>query len=351
MEKIIQLIHHIPTIHIILGIGMVALAIALINVVRLWGLGLRTRDACEMNAEGIARVASDWGSFSEEQKQQQEDLAKRMDAFQSEMQAGWADLSSRAEEFEQSVSARVQELQTLADTTHGRIGKLEDYIRDFFDEKLKSVFRSFDETVGSVLGEMKSEMLRGVKRIDEMQAMVGSKSMAEQRVLEGEEGAYKFLTETTGETLESEDEAAPGATEEVAEEEEAPEEPAESEDEIGEEFGVDEPSAEDAADTDSGHVDEEETGEHVLVPPTDGGMQFSESEEPDDEPEDEDEQPADDPDDEEGLIDRAEFERDDAPTEPVFGAAADAADEADDDEGESEDDEEKPEQKEPDLPS
>lgn len=79
--------------------------------------------------------------------------------------------------------------QDLLAETREKLNRFEEYTRDFLERELSQAFFKFDRTVGSVLGEMKSELLHGVERIGEIQSVVESKTEAQRRIFGGAAGA------------------------------------------------------------------------------------------------------------------------------------------------------------------
>jgi len=212
MEELNQVVQN-PVMLVVSICAVLGMLLGLIGLI--WAIVAtgKARDAAASNTDAMTVMKSDWASFANKEKEERRGLEEKVERFQNETQAEWEGFSNRAEAFQQTTSDRVKEMERLAERTNEQIDRLEEYIRDFFDSELKSVFRSFDKTVGSVLGEMKSELLRGIKRIDEIQAVVDSKSLAQDRVSEGEQGARRFLTETTGKAVEEEAQATSPAEE------------------------------------------------------------------------------------------------------------------------------------------
>lgn len=124
---------------------------------------------------------------------------------------------NRLEQLDSALRGRVDHFEMVATGTRERLIKLEQYLKEFFEVELKSVFESFDKTVASILEEMKAELLRGVDRIEEIQAVVDSKSLAQERILDGEGSVYRMISDSgTAETTAPSDEL-PTAAEQEAE--------------------------------------------------------------------------------------------------------------------------------------
>ena len=170
-----------------------ALGIAVYTWIRL----LRARRESAQSYETALRLSEDWATFAAEEKKTQQRLMDRVQRFET-------DTRDRVEEFER-----------VASGTRERLIKLERYLKEFFEVELKTVFESFDKTVASILEEMKVELLRGVERIEDIQAVVDSKSYAQDRILDGEGSVYKLIADKDDEKAAPEEaEAAPPQTEE-----------------------------------------------------------------------------------------------------------------------------------------
>ena len=193
------------------GIATTALALALAGLVWIWVAAVRGGRERRRISDAVSKVSAEWHTFASEAKAERERLQEQAARFKDELTEKWeADregVDQRVGRLEQTTGERVQELSDLADRTRVHIDELEAYIKDFFESELKTVFRSFDKTVGSVLGEMKSEMLRGIERIDQIQSVVAGKTRAQELVLEGESGAYGLLAESAAEAPEAEGQA------------------------------------------------------------------------------------------------------------------------------------------------
>ena len=165
-----------------------SLLLSLYTGFRLFMVLTRIRRESQKGFEIASRVVEDWERFASEEGEKR----RRMD--------------ERFEEFEASVRARVEESEKIANGARERLTRLEQYLKEFFEVELKTVFESFDKTVASILEEMKAELLRGVDRIEEIQAVVDSKSLAQDRILDGEGSMYRLLTENNGSDSQRRDE-------------------------------------------------------------------------------------------------------------------------------------------------
>jgi hypothetical protein len=90
-----------------------------------------------------------------------------------------------------------------------KVEELDDFLRGAFKEHLDTTMDSFDQTVSSVLHEMKDELLHGVSRIDQIQKTVANRHNIEDRLTEdtrqvhqlaGEVGAEDVTAEVTATT-------------------------------------------------------------------------------------------------------------------------------------------------------
>lgn len=139
----------------------------------------RIRKESSKSFEVASRIEEDWQKFSAREAEERQRLAERY------------------ERFEASTRDRVDRFEKVASGTRERLVKLEQYLKEFFEVELKSVFDSFDKTVSNILEEMKAELLRGLERIEDIQAFVDTKSFAQDRILDGEGSVYKLLADTT----------------------------------------------------------------------------------------------------------------------------------------------------------
>ena len=195
-------------IPILIVSGPAAFVIALYTGFRVFFILKRIREESRKSFEIGQRIEREY----EEKRRHEEEERRR--------------LMSRFDELESDLTQRVDEAQKVATGTRDRLIKLEKYLKDFFEVELKSVFDSFDKTVASILGEMKAELLRGVDRIEEIQAVVESKSFAQERILEGEGSVYRMISDTNtpqpSDGAESAGEADQGEPEETGASDEEP---------------------------------------------------------------------------------------------------------------------------------
>ena len=162
----------------------------------------------DAHAELVEQTRAIEVAVAENERQTQDQAEKqatRTAALQTKLDALGADAAKTADAAEvlRSEVARLDE----------RGDAIETYIKDVLQEKLDKAFKAFDGTVGSVLGEMKDELLRGVSRIEQMESVVTSRAKTHERLL--------GVAAETPEALPEEVEAQPEAME-VGEEADAP---------------------------------------------------------------------------------------------------------------------------------
>jgi len=163
---------------LVLILAIAALVISIATAIAVFAILSSIRRQSKKSYEVASRVMEDWEKFSTREADERQRLAERFARFES------------------ATSDRVEQFEKVATGTRERLIKLEQYLKEFFEVELKSVFDSFDKTVSSILEEMKSELLRGIERIEDIQAFVDSKSMAQDRILDGEGSVYRMLNDT-----------------------------------------------------------------------------------------------------------------------------------------------------------
>ena len=190
---------------IVMVVAIVALGLSAINLLALLLAGRRTGKVEQKNAENeqrIGRISEEWDDFAASG----EEARRAMDARMAET-SGHVD---RMRERLVFVDDRLVRCEETAAETRERLIRFETYTRNFLEKEMRSAFDSFDRTVGSVLGEMKAELLRGVERIEDLQSVVTGKNAAQDRMLGSGAGAL-LLGEAPDEVetdLEAEGEAA-----------------------------------------------------------------------------------------------------------------------------------------------
>lgn len=125
-------------------------------------------------AERLAEdMRREWDSFN---RNQSERIRQEFQAFEE-----------RAGKLEESTERRIRDFEELVTRTREELRSLENYLRDVFEVEMKNLFDSFDTTVGSVLTEMKDELLRGVDRLEHIQSVIDGRMEAQKRMIEGRE--------------------------------------------------------------------------------------------------------------------------------------------------------------------
>jgi len=158
-------------------LAIVALFISMSTAIAVFMILSSIRRQSKKSYEVASRVMEDWEKFSAREADERQRLAERFARFES------------------ATSDRVEQFEKVATGTRERLIKLEQYLKEFFEVELKSVFDSFDKTVSSILEEMKSELLRGIERIEDIQAFVDSKNNAQRGILD-EGSVYRMLSDT-----------------------------------------------------------------------------------------------------------------------------------------------------------
>ena len=158
--------------------GPAALILALYFGLRFFMVTKRIREESRKSFEIATNIEEAYQRFHDEVTESRQRLREQFD------------------EMERDINDRVERSEKVAKSTRDRLIQLETYLKEFFEGEMKSVFESFDRTVTSILEEMKSELLRGVDRIEEIQAVVDSKAFAQDRILDGEGSVYRMISET-----------------------------------------------------------------------------------------------------------------------------------------------------------
>ena len=125
-------------------------------------------------AERLAEdMRREWDSFN---RNQSERIRQEFQAFEE-----------RAGKLEENTERRIRDFEELVTRTREELRSLENYLREVFEVEMKNLFDSFDTTVGSVLTEMKGELLRGVDRLEHIQTVIDGRLKAQKRMIEGRE--------------------------------------------------------------------------------------------------------------------------------------------------------------------
>ncbi|MEW6356115.1 MAG: hypothetical protein AB1696_07325 [Planctomycetota bacterium] len=153
----------------------------------------------------VAHNATEISSLQQRGEEMQAALARRIDEAQ-------LSLDQKVDEVRSSAQAQADQSRSKADAAKQfaedartevmnmvhRLGKFEEYFRNVFEKNLSTTFANFDQTVTGVLGQMRSELERGISRIDQMKSMVESRTQAEKRLVESTEEVQKLLDEGEG---------------------------------------------------------------------------------------------------------------------------------------------------------
>ncbi len=120
-------------------------------------------------------------------------LDQKGDLIQERLEQNRTDLQGRISTLDvrvQEATERVETFRRRVDEVEARVPGLFDRIDEFreglartFQAELGSVLNSFDNSIGAVLEEMKSELQLGISRIESIESMVGSRKGAERALL------------------------------------------------------------------------------------------------------------------------------------------------------------------------
>lgn len=179
----------------------VSVAMALVTGVVL----KRYREGVQAGEKTLQGVRSEWESFSSQSRQASNQLSERLEQVEAEagdrierLDQATSDLERRLALFHDNAvdtRERLNRVNDLLAETQGQLERFEQYTKDFLERELSQSFTRFDQTVGTVLGEMKNELLRGVERIDHIQSVVENKADAENRLFASDSG-IRMLGET-----------------------------------------------------------------------------------------------------------------------------------------------------------
>lgn len=157
-------------------------------------LGKRTgtlEDSLAETGQCVAKTAGSVAGLAAEFKTLGDGIEKRFELFEDtrlkvleEGRLGDATdrarISSRVEELDGVLRGVREELKAQSE----RVQDLRSYLETTFQRDLKGAMRSFDNTVSSVLGEMKDELLQGVRRIEQIESAVVNRRDAQERLNE-----------------------------------------------------------------------------------------------------------------------------------------------------------------------
>jgi hypothetical protein len=153
-----------------------------------------------------------------------ERLAQHVDSFEpsvaSKIREALGPVLERVSEGEREIGALkaqsgslevvIAEVRKDLERAAQKFEHFEEYFRSVFEKELRFAFRSFDETLGSVLKEMKGELLRGVNRIEQIQSVVGSRNRAEEQLTTSEAEVRRLLKGGATEPKSDKPESSPG---------------------------------------------------------------------------------------------------------------------------------------------
>ena len=208
-----SVLSNLPEWLVLVALGVAAVAALLALICAAVALCLRGRVVS--NADALS-------SLQEELDGLQSSLAQRIDMAQLSLDQKMDDLRSSAQTQADEATSKADAATQFAEQARtevtgmvDRLSKFEEYFRNVFEKNLSTTFANFDETVTDVLGQMRSELERGISLIDQMKSMVDSRGQAEERLVESTEEVQNLLSE--GETEQSEaaeePEQAPGPVE------------------------------------------------------------------------------------------------------------------------------------------
>jgi len=156
------------------------------------------RGSVEKTAESVAgtvaTVKAQEEALNARLAEQRSEAEARLAELKAEVESrlkGLADSQGGAATERARLSDRVAELEGLLGTVRDefkvqaeRVEGLRNYLENTFQRDLKGAMRSFDDTVSSVLGEMKDELLVGVRRIEQLESAVINRRDAQHRISE-----------------------------------------------------------------------------------------------------------------------------------------------------------------------
>ncbi|HRU06382.1 MAG TPA: hypothetical protein P5137_11480 [Candidatus Brocadiia bacterium] len=200
-------------------LSVIALIVSIMALILLMASYSRINRQSSRNEQLVKRLKGDWQIYSSRGEQEILRLYKQFDQLEKEtrdpvvkLNGLVGDLDQRLSQFHEGALAMREELERLrrqAGSLQERQARFEEYTRSFLEREVKTAFESFDATVGSVLGEMKSELLKGVERIDDIKAVVDGKRQAQMRIERGQAEAARLLAAGAGGSGASEGPAAP----------------------------------------------------------------------------------------------------------------------------------------------
>jgi len=184
-------------------LSVIALIVSAAAVAMLAASFSRISRQSSRNEQLVKRLKGDWQIYSSRGEQEILRLYKQFDQLEKEtrdpvvkLNGLVGDLDQRLSQFHEGALAMREDLERLrrqVASLQERQARFEEYTRSFLEREVKTAFESFDATVGSVLGEMKSELLKGVERIDDIKAVVDGKRQAQMRIERGQAEGARLL--------------------------------------------------------------------------------------------------------------------------------------------------------------
>ncbi len=145
------------------------------------------RQSVEKAAESVAQIVAQVKTLDDSIEQRLTGLGDAMEKRLKALEDGRAGadtdrarLSDRVKEIDGLIGAVRDEMKMQAE----RVDGLRFYLENTFQRDLKGAMKSFDDTVCSVLGEMKDELLQGVSRIEQLESAVVNRQESQRRISE-----------------------------------------------------------------------------------------------------------------------------------------------------------------------
>ena len=111
-------------------------------------------------------------------------------------------MQQRLDAAERDIEGKMRELSETLERQNGRLDELRHYLQEVFQRDLHGAMESFDRTVTTVLGEMKEELLDGVKRIERIENAVANRRELGENLVADSEEARRLLEAGEEEALE-----------------------------------------------------------------------------------------------------------------------------------------------------
>jgi len=184
---------NLPEWLVLVALGVAALSALLALICALVALRVRGR---------VVTTATTLSSLEQKMEEVQASLAQRIDEAQLSLDQKTDEIRASAQSQADEAKSKADQARQFAEQTRNevtnmvdRVAKFEDYFRNVFEKSLSNTFANFDQTVTDVLGQMRSELERGITRIDQMKSMVENRGQAEERLIESTEEVQNLLSE------------------------------------------------------------------------------------------------------------------------------------------------------------